>query len=98
MHGRIFYLHELRYGFEPERLCIRLDPFPNALAELEDAEFRVTVQANSEVTLMAKLSHGKLVEYAVEQERLCLLNPSKSASSAYQHILEFAIHQAPFIF
>jgi alpha-amylase/alpha-mannosidase (GH57 family) len=96
MHGRIFYLHELRYGFEPERLCIRLDAFPHALAELEDAEFRVTIQANSEVTLMARLSHGKLVEYAVEQERLCLLNPSKSASAAYEQILEIAIHKELF--
>ena len=96
MHGRMFYLRELRYGFEPERLCIRLDAFPSALAELEDAEFRVTVQANAEVTLMAKLSHGKLVEYAVEQERLCLLNPSQSASAAYQQILELAIHKELF--
>jgi alpha-amylase/alpha-mannosidase (GH57 family) len=96
MHGRMFYLHELRYGFEPERLCIRLDPFPDALAELEDAEFRITVQANAEVTLMAKLSQGKLVEYAVEQERLCLLNPSKSASAAYEQILEIAIHKELF--
>ena len=96
MHGRIFYLYELRYGFEPERLCIRLDPFPDALAELEDAEFRISVQANSEVTLMAKLSHGKLVEYAVEQERLCLLNPAKSASAAYEQILELAIHKELF--
>ncbi len=96
MHGRVFYLHELRYGFEPERLCIRLDPFPDALAELEDAEFRITVQSNSEVTLMAKLSHGKLVEYAVEQERLCLLNPSKSAAAAYEQILEIAIHRELF--
>jgi alpha-amylase/alpha-mannosidase (GH57 family) len=96
MHGRIFYLHELRYGFELERLCIRLDAFPGALAELEDAEFRVTVQANSEVTLMAKLSHGKLIEYAVEQDRLCLLNPAQSASAAYEQILELAIHKELF--
>jgi alpha-amylase/alpha-mannosidase (GH57 family) len=96
MHGRIFYLHELRYGFEPQRLCIRLDAFPDALAELEDAEFRITIQANSDVTLMAKLSHGKLVEYAVEQDRLCLLNPAESASAAYEQILELAIHKELF--
>ena len=96
MHGRIYYLHELRYGFEPERFCIRLDAFPDALAELEDAEFRITIQANSDVTLMAKLSHGKLVEYAVEQDRLCLLNPAESASAAYEQILELAIHKELF--
>jgi len=91
MHGRTFYLRELRYGFEPQRLCIRLDAFSGALAELEDAEFRVTIHANTDVTLMAKLSHGKLVEYAVEQDRICLLNPAASAEAAFEKILELAI-------
>ena len=27
MHGRVFYLHELRYGFEQGRFCVRIDPF-----------------------------------------------------------------------
>jgi alpha-amylase/alpha-mannosidase (GH57 family) len=96
MHGRTFYLRELRYGFEPQRLCIRLDAFPDALAELEDAEFRVTVHANADVTLMAKLSRGKLVEYAVEQDRICLLNPAGSAEAAFEKILELAISKELF--
>src|SRR5882724_5171385 len=96
MHGRTFYLRELRYGFEPQRLCIRLDAFPNALAELEDAEFRVTIHANTDVTLMARLSHGKLVEYAVEQDRICLLNPAGSAEAAFEQILELAISKELF--
>src|SRR5437868_8369197 len=91
MHGRTFYLRELRYGFEPERLCIRLDAFAGALAELEDAEFRVSIQGNTLVTVMAKLTRGKLVEYAVEQERICLLNPARSAEAAFEQILELAI-------
>jgi alpha-amylase/alpha-mannosidase (GH57 family) len=93
MHGRTYYLRELRYGFEAERLCIRLDAFPEALAELEDAEFRVTLQAGSEVTVLAKLSHGKLVEFAVEQERICLLKPSTAAEAAFEQILEVAIRK-----
>jgi len=39
MHGRVFYLHELRYGFEEGRFCVRIDPFAEALAELEDRSF-----------------------------------------------------------
>jgi hypothetical protein len=96
MHGRTFYLRELRYGFEPERLCIRLDAFPGALAELEDAEFRVTIHANYDITVIAKLSHGKLVEYAVEQGRLCLLNPAGAAEAAFEQILELAISKELF--
>jgi len=27
MHGRVFYLRELRYGFEDDRISVRVDPF-----------------------------------------------------------------------
>jgi alpha-amylase/alpha-mannosidase (GH57 family) len=93
MHGRTYYLRELRYGFEPERFCVRLDAFPEALAELEEAEFRVSVHAQCEVTITAKLKHGKLVEFSVEQERVCLLKPSGVATVAFETILEVAIHK-----
>ena len=96
MHGRTFYLRELRYGFESNRFCVRVDAFPKALAELENAEFRVTVQAQCEVTVMAKLSHGKLVEFAVEQERVCLLKPSQAVDVAFEQILEVAISKELF--
>jgi alpha-amylase/alpha-mannosidase (GH57 family) len=93
MHGRTYYLRELRYGFESERFCVRLDAFPEALAELEEAEFRVSVHAQCEVTITAKLKHGKLVEFSVEQDRVCLLKPSGAATAAFETILEAAIHK-----
>jgi hypothetical protein len=93
MHGRTYYLRELRYGFEAERFCVRLDAFPEALGELEEAEFRVSVHAQCEVTITAKLKHGKLVEFSVEQARVCLLNPSGAAAVAFETILEAAIHK-----
>jgi hypothetical protein len=93
MHGRMFYLKEMRYGFEAERFCIRLDAFPKALAELESAEFRVTVQANSAVIIVAKLCREKLTEFSVEQDRICLLKPSTAVEAAYEQILEVAIQK-----
>ena len=96
MHGRTFYLRELRYGFECDRFCVRVDAFPKALAELEDAEFRVTVQSQCEVTITAKLARGQLVEYAVEQERICLLKPSQAVEVGFEQILEVAISKELF--
>jgi alpha-amylase/alpha-mannosidase (GH57 family) len=96
MHGRTHYLRELRYGFESERFCVRVDAFPQALAGLVDAEFRMTVQTNAEVTVTAKVSLGKLVEFAVEQERVCLLKPSEAAEAAFEQILEVAIRKELF--
>jgi alpha-amylase/alpha-mannosidase (GH57 family) len=96
MHGRTYYLRELRYGFEKDRFCIRLDPFYDALAELEESEFRISVHAQCEVTITAKVVKGKLVEFAVEQERVCLLKPSEAAEAAFEMILEVAIRRELF--
>src|SRR5262245_29369875 len=93
MHGRTYYLRELRYGFEQERFCVRVDVFPEALETLQYAEFRISVHTQCEATVTAKLKQGKLVEFAVEQERICLLKPSGAAEAAFETILEVAIHK-----
>jgi alpha-amylase/alpha-mannosidase (GH57 family) len=94
MHGRIFYLRELRYGFEENRFCIRLDLFAEALAELEDPEFRVTLGAAEELTVVVNLQRGRLSEFAVEKDRVCLLNPKGVAEAAFDRILEVSISRA----
>lgn len=91
MHGRTFYLHELRYGFEPGRFCLRLDCFPSMLGEMEDAEFRVTIHAAQEIAVTARMERGHLTEFGVEQNRVCLLNPKESAQVAYDRFLEIAV-------
>lgn len=93
MHGRIFYLHELRYGFEEGRLCVRVDAFSEALAEVEDPEFRITIGGAEEVILVVKLVRGRLQEFAVEKGRVCLLNPKSVAEAAFERILEVAINK-----
>ena len=93
MRGRVFYLHELRYGFEEDRFCVRIDPFLDALGELEDPEFRVTIGAAEEVTIVVKLERGHVQGFAVEKERVCLLNPKSAAEAAFGRILEVAIQK-----
>src|SRR5205085_913581 len=59
MHGRIFYLHEMRYGFEEDRFCIRIDTFAETMSELEDPEFRITVSAPEKLVIVVKLQRGR---------------------------------------
>ncbi|MFI5092715.1 MAG: glycoside hydrolase family 57 protein [Candidatus Acidiferrum sp.] len=94
MHGRTFYLHELRYGFEDGRFCVRVDPFWDLLGELEDSEFRITIAGAEETTLVVKLARGHLQEFGVEKGRLCLLNPKSVAEAAFERILEVAIDRS----
>ena len=60
MHGRIFYLRELRYGFENDRLSVRVDSFMEALCEMENPEFRITIGGAEELTVVVKLERGHL--------------------------------------
>ena len=93
MHGRVFYLRELHYGFEEERFSVRVDLFPEALAELEDPEFRVTIGGAEELTVVIKLERGHLQEFAVEENRVCLLHPNHVAQVAFERILEVSIQR-----
>src|SRR6266849_1011315 len=91
--GRVFYLHELRYGFEEERFCVRIDPFLDALGELEDPEFRITIGGAEELTIVVNLVRGHVQGFAVEKGLVCLLNPKAVAEVAFERILEVAIHK-----
>jgi alpha-amylase/alpha-mannosidase (GH57 family) len=93
MHGRVFYLHEMRYGFEENRFCIRVDAFAETMSELEDAEFRITVGGTEELVIVVKLRRGRIQEFAVEKARVCLLNLESVAVAAFDRILEVAIHR-----
>ena len=93
MHGRVFYLHEMRYGFEEDRFCIRIDHFAEAMSELEDPEFRITVGGAEELVIVVKLQRGRIQEFAVEKARLCLLRLESVAVAAFDRILEAAIHR-----
>src|SRR5271168_2460277 len=94
MHGRTFFLHELRYGFEENRFCVRVDPFLDLLGELEDCELRITIGTAEEINIVVKLMRGHLQEFAVEKGRLCLLNPKSVAEASFDRILEVSMHRS----
>ncbi|GAC1631399.1 MAG: glycoside hydrolase family 57 protein [Candidatus Acidiferrum sp.] len=91
MHGRVFHLREMRYGFDEHRFCLRLDCFNETIAEFDKLEFRATIQAADEVAIIARLERGKILDFSVEQARHCLLGPSRVAEVAFDRILEIAV-------
>jgi alpha-amylase/alpha-mannosidase (GH57 family) len=93
MHGRIFHLRELHYGFEEDRFSVRVDPFLEALCEMEDPEFRITIGSAEELTVVVNLERGRLKEFAIEKDRVCLLNPKEVASAAFERILEVSVRR-----
>jgi alpha-amylase/alpha-mannosidase (GH57 family) len=91
MHGRQFYLKELRYGFEKDRLVVRVDCFPELLEGLKEAEFRIVFGGLEETTVVVKMERGQMKEFSVQQGRACLLHPAKMAAVEYMRILEVGV-------
>jgi alpha-amylase/alpha-mannosidase (GH57 family) len=96
MHGRTYYLHELRYGFSEDSLFLRVDPFRKAIEGLDEPEFRITIGAGSVTCVVVKLERGRMREFAVEKDRACLLDPKDIAAAAYDRILEVSVRKELF--
>ena len=97
MHGRLLLLHELRYGFDDKRFHLRADVFAEALAELRDAEFRITLRAEQELRVVVHLQEGRVSGYLVESRDLCLLGPDEVVKVACDKILEVSVAKEMFI-
>ena len=91
MHGRMLLLHELRYGFDEEHFYLRVDVFAGALAELKDADFRITVRADQELRVVVHAENGRVTGYLVESRDLCLLGPDEAVQVACDKILEISV-------
>ncbi len=91
MHGRLTKLHEIRYGFSETEFFLRVDMFPDALTELRDAEFRITLRAEQELRVVIHLENGRVRGYLVESRELCLLGPEEAVRVACDKILEVCV-------
>jgi alpha-amylase/alpha-mannosidase (GH57 family) len=97
MHGRVFYLHELYYGFDEGNLYLRVDAFRETLEELHECEFVVHLRAEREVTITARLEGGRLDGVRVEAGPSASLRADAEGKCevAFANILELRIvHEA----
>jgi alpha-amylase/alpha-mannosidase (GH57 family) len=91
MHGRKYYLHELRYGFDDHFFNVRVDGFPDAFAGLDEFEFRVTLRVAEELRVVTAVRHGKVQRLGLETKEACLLAPQELAEVAFDKFLEVSV-------
>ncbi|HXZ19953.1 MAG TPA: glycoside hydrolase family 57 protein [Candidatus Acidoferrales bacterium] len=92
MHGRTHHLHELRYGFGPDSLFLRVDWVPGALQELRECEFHLRLRYSStEVVVIVQVEGGRITEHSIEQAGVCLLSGKEKAQVALGNILEISL-------
>jgi hypothetical protein len=97
MHGRLMLLHEIRYGFDEKRFHLRVDVFSEALKELRDAEFRITIRAEQELRVVVRFEGGRVTGYLVESRDLCLLGPDEVVKVAFDRVLEVSVAKEMFL-
>ncbi|HMD30778.1 MAG TPA: glycoside hydrolase family 57 protein, partial [Candidatus Acidoferrales bacterium] len=92
MHGRTHHLHELRYGFDPETLFLRVDWVRGALEELRECEFHIRVRGgDTELVVIVQVSEGKITGHSVEQAGGRLLTGAGKVRVGLGTILEAAL-------
>ena len=96
MHGRRTVLGEFYYGFGPERFWVRVDPIPEAIAEIPEFQLRVTIWGSQETRVTLSVKNGLVAKPVVEHAGLCPLEPEKLVCAAYGTILELGISRELF--
>jgi alpha-amylase/alpha-mannosidase (GH57 family) len=96
MHGRQYVLGDFYYGFGRTHFYLRVDPIPEAIAEMPEFQLRITLWDSRETRITLSVEESKLAGYVVEQSGVCLLKPEKLVSAAYGKIFEVSLAREMF--
>ena len=92
MHGRQYVLGNVYYGFSPSNFWLRVDPIPEAIAQMADFQLRITIWDSRETRITLRIDNERLAPGSVlEQAGVCLLHPEAAMSAAYEKILELSL-------
>ncbi len=92
MHGRQYVLGNVYYGFGPSNFWLRVDPIPEAIAQMADFQLRITIWDSRETRITLRVDNERLAPGSVlEQAGMCLLHPEAVMSAAYEKILELSL-------
>ena len=96
MHSGQNVLGDLRYGFGPTNLFIRLDPLADSMRDIAEFQVRLTMWDSRETRITLTVHESKLCDCIVEQAGLCLLRPQGLVTAACGKILEIALARSLF--
>ncbi|MGB8442403.1 MAG: glycoside hydrolase family 57 protein [Candidatus Acidiferrales bacterium] len=91
MHGRGCAVADLRYGFGESHFFLRVDPMPEAIAEIPDFQLRITLWDSRETRITVRVEKKKLARCILEQAGVCLLHPESLVTAAYGKIIEVSM-------
>lgn len=96
MHGRMFVIDDLLFGFDEERLYLRLDLIPETLTKFQEFEIRITLWDARETRLTLAVRDRKLGSVRLEQGGMCFLSPAEFAKAAFGKTVEVSFEKKLF--
>jgi alpha-amylase/alpha-mannosidase (GH57 family) len=96
MHGRMFVIDDLLFGFDDEHLYLRLDLIPEMLSKFQEFEIRITIWDAREMRLTLTVRDNKLESVRLEQGGMCFLNPAEFVKAAFGKIVEASFDKTLF--
>jgi alpha-amylase/alpha-mannosidase (GH57 family) len=96
MHGRVFALDDVLYGFDDEHFYVRIDPMPEMFSEFEEFEVRITIWDAREMRLSLNIRKNDLESLTLEQGGMCFLRPKEFVSAAVGRIIEASFEKKLF--
>ncbi|MGB6360605.1 MAG: hypothetical protein WBF30_17645, partial [Candidatus Acidiferrales bacterium] len=96
MHGQMNFIGEIYFGFDEERLFVRIDPLREGFAQLRDCEFRVVFEAGAVIKLIVRVHDGKLASFSAEQDGKGLISVDEHFSVAIGKIMEVSLARKAF--
>ena len=70
------------------KFFLRVDPVPEAIAEIPDFQLRITLWDSRETRITVRVEKKRFARCILEQAGVCLLHPESLVTAAYGKIIE----------
>ncbi|HEV2617521.1 MAG TPA: glycoside hydrolase family 57 protein [Candidatus Acidoferrales bacterium] len=91
MHGQIYSIGEIFYGFSSDEFYLRVDALREPFEQFGDCEFRFVIEDQSEMKILARLQNGKVASVFAERKGIVLEDVAQRITVVVGKIIEVGV-------
>ncbi len=91
MHGLVFFLEGFQYGFDAANFYLRVDTFPDLMAELQECEFVISLKTSTEMKITARIAAGRLAGFTAQLNKAELPEAQGYIEVAFGQLFELRV-------
>ncbi|MGH9780262.1 MAG: glycoside hydrolase family 57 protein, partial [Candidatus Acidiferrales bacterium] len=91
MHGQVYSIGEIFYGFSGDEFYLRVDALREPFEQLGDCEFRFVIEDQSEMKILARIQNGKVASVFAERKGTVLEDVAEKITVVVGKIIEVGI-------